>query len=115
MKFVPHEYQQYCVEYIKTHPVSALFLDMGLVRKDSNNSDRSPDLMLDDVSVSKVLVIAPLGLRGIPGQRKFPSGTTCQTLTSLSLWERKGEDGCTEPQCQIYVINRENVKWLVEY
>ena len=30
MKFVPHEYQLYCVEYIKTHPVSALFLDMGL-------------------------------------------------------------------------------------
>ena len=30
MKFVPHGYQQYCVEYIKTHPVSALFLDMGL-------------------------------------------------------------------------------------
>ena len=30
MKFVPHEYQQYCVEYIKTHTVSALFLDMGL-------------------------------------------------------------------------------------
>ena len=30
MKFMPHEYQQYCVDYIKTHPVSALFLDMGL-------------------------------------------------------------------------------------
>ena len=30
MKFMPHEYQRFCVEYIKTHPVSALFLDMGL-------------------------------------------------------------------------------------
>ena len=30
MKFMPHEYQQYCVDYIKTHSVSALFLDMGL-------------------------------------------------------------------------------------
>lgn len=30
MKFVPHDYQSYCVEYIKTHHVSALFLDMGL-------------------------------------------------------------------------------------
>lgn len=30
MKFVPHEYQEFCVEYIKTHPISALFLDMGL-------------------------------------------------------------------------------------
>ena len=30
MKFMPHDYQRYCVEYIKTHLVSALFLDMGL-------------------------------------------------------------------------------------
>ena len=30
MKFVPHEYQQFCVDYIKTHPVAALLLDMGL-------------------------------------------------------------------------------------
>ena len=30
MKFMPHEYQRYCIEYMKAHPVSALFLDMGL-------------------------------------------------------------------------------------
>lgn len=30
MKFIPHEYQKYAVEYIKTHPVSAILLDMGL-------------------------------------------------------------------------------------
>ncbi len=30
MKFIPHDYQSYCTKYIKTHPVAALFLDMGL-------------------------------------------------------------------------------------
>lgn len=30
MKFIPHEYQRYAIEYIKTHPVAAVFLDMGL-------------------------------------------------------------------------------------
>lgn len=30
MKFIPHDYQTFCAEYIKSHPVSALFLDMGL-------------------------------------------------------------------------------------
>ena len=30
MKYVPHAYQAFCINYIKTHPVSALFLDMGL-------------------------------------------------------------------------------------
>ena len=29
MMFKPHEYQEYCIEYIKTHPISALFFDMG--------------------------------------------------------------------------------------
>ncbi len=30
MKFVPHAYQQFCIDYIRSHTVSALFLDMGL-------------------------------------------------------------------------------------
>lgn len=29
MMFRPHDYQIFCIEYIKTHPISALFLDMG--------------------------------------------------------------------------------------
>lgn len=28
MKFIPHDYQSYCTEYIKTHPIAALFLDI---------------------------------------------------------------------------------------
>lgn len=30
MKFMPHEYQQYAIEYIKSHAISAILLDMGL-------------------------------------------------------------------------------------
>lgn len=30
MKFVAHDYQAYCINYIKMHPVTALFLTMGL-------------------------------------------------------------------------------------
>lgn len=32
MKFVSHDYQKYAIDYIKTHPVTALFLDMGQVK-----------------------------------------------------------------------------------
>ncbi len=32
MKFIPHDYQKYAVEYIKDHNISALLLDMGLGR-----------------------------------------------------------------------------------
>lgn len=30
MKFIPHEYQKYATEYIESHPVAAVLLDMGL-------------------------------------------------------------------------------------
>lgn len=30
MKFIPHDYQKYAIRYIEEHPVSAVFLDMGL-------------------------------------------------------------------------------------
>ena len=30
MKFIPHDYQQYAIEYIESHPVAAVLLGMGL-------------------------------------------------------------------------------------
>ena len=59
MKFMPHDYQSYCVEYIKTHPIAALLLDMGL-GKTAITLTAVKDLMLDELQVSKALVVAPL-------------------------------------------------------
>lgn len=30
MKFVPHSYQKFAIEYIENHPIAAVLLDMGL-------------------------------------------------------------------------------------
>ena len=30
MKFIPHDYQKYAVEYIESHPIAAVLMDMGL-------------------------------------------------------------------------------------
>ena len=30
MKFIPHDYQQYAIDYIESNPIAAIFLDMGL-------------------------------------------------------------------------------------
>lgn len=30
MKFIPHEYQTFAIDYIESHPVATVFLDMGL-------------------------------------------------------------------------------------
>ena len=30
MNFSPHNYQAYAIDYIETHPIAAVLLDMGL-------------------------------------------------------------------------------------
>lgn len=35
MKYEPHEYQKYAIDYIETHPFAAVLLDMGLGKRAS--------------------------------------------------------------------------------
>nr|DAZ40303.1 MAG TPA: hypothetical protein [Caudoviricetes sp.] len=30
MKFIPHDYQRYAIEYVENNSIAAVFLDMGL-------------------------------------------------------------------------------------
>ena len=59
MKYSPHDYQAYATNFILEHPVSAVFLDMGL-GKSVITLSAIFDLCLDSFLVRKVLVIAPL-------------------------------------------------------
>lgn len=59
MKYSPHEYQKFAVEFIKNHPVSAIFLDCGL-GKTIITLTAVNDLLFDSFEISKVLVIAPM-------------------------------------------------------
>ena len=58
MKFVPHAYQQYAIDYIKSHPITALLLDMGL-GKTVTTLTAIRDLMYDTFEVKRILVVAP--------------------------------------------------------
>lgn len=59
MRYEPHEYQKYAVDYIETHPDAAIFLDCGL-GKTSITLTAIANLLFDSFEVHKVLVIAPL-------------------------------------------------------
>ena len=59
MRYAPHDYQTYAIDYIKTHPIATVFLDMGL-GKTSITLTAINDLLFDSFEVHKVLVIAPL-------------------------------------------------------
>ena len=115
MKYVPHAYQAFCINYIKTHPVSALFLDMGL-GKTVITLTAIRDLMLDELLVTKTLVIAPLRV----ARDTWPA-ETCKWdhLNDLDISVIVGDlrvrESAVSKSALIYVINRENIKWLVEY
>ena len=59
MKYVPHDYQQYATEYIKSHPACAVLLDMGL-GKTAISLTALLDLLFDSFEAHRILVIAPL-------------------------------------------------------
>ena len=115
MRFIPHEDQRYCIDYIKTHPVSALFLDMGL-GKTVTTLTALRDLMLDNLSVSKVLVIAPLRVARDTWPAEVEKWDHLHDLdVSVIVGTVKERTAALNHGAMIYVINRENVKWLVEY
>ncbi len=113
MRYSPHEYQRYATEYIETHPVAAVLLDMGL-GKTSITLTALNNLLFDSFEVRRILVIAPLRVaRNTWGaeiekwdhldslQYSVAVGTETERLSAL----RKPAD--------IYLINRENVQWLI--
>lgn len=115
MKYVPHAYQAFCINYIKTHPVSALFLDMGL-GKTVITLTAIRDLMLDELLVTKTLVIAPLRV----ARDTWPAETRkWDHLIGLDISVIVGDlrvrESAVSKSALIYIINRENIKWLVEY
>ena len=115
MIFKPHDYQSYCIEYIKTHPIAALLLDMGL-GKTAITLTAIRDLMLDTCEVNKVLVIAPLRVARDTWPTEVEKWDHLKDVdVSVIVGTQKERLAAINHNALIYVINRENVKFLVEY
>ena len=114
MKFMPHEYQKYAIEYIKSHPVTALFLDMGL-GKTVTTLTAIRDLMYDTFEVQRVLVVAPLRVARDtwPDEIKKWDHLKCLACSVVvgSVPERRR---ALQQDADIYIVNRENLVWLYE-
>ena len=114
MKFMPHDYQKYAIEYIKFHPITALFLDMGL-GKTVTTLTAIRDLMYDAFEVKRVLVIAPLRVARDtwPDElRKWDhlKELTCSVVVGPVAERRRA----LQQDADIYIVNRENLAWLYE-
>ena len=110
-----HEYQNYCVEFLKTHREAMLILEMGL-GKSAISLTAVLDLMFDSFDVGKVLVIAPLRVAETVWPEERDTWEHANFLRmSVMVGSAKQREAALRNPADVYVINRENVKWLVDY
>ena len=115
MKFIPHDYQKRAVSFIREHEAAGLFLEMGL-GKTVITLTAIDELMNDSFEVSRVLVIAPLRVAEDTWSRESNKWDHLKHLKiSKILGSAADRIRALKAQADIYVINRENVVWLVEY
>ena len=114
MIYKPHDYQKYATEFIVTHPVAAVILQMGL-GKTVCTLDAINQLMYDSFEVRKVLVIAPLRVAKVTWSDEIRKWKNLSHLRySIAVGTEKERIAALNADADIYIINRENVQWLVE-
>ena len=115
MIFKPHPYQQYCIRQILQKPAIGLFLDMGL-GKTAITLTAVNELKYGRFLVRRVLVIAPKKVAEATWQREARKWDNLKHLRFSTVLggETKRIRALNTP-ADVYVINRENVVWLVTY
>ena len=114
MKYSPHEYQRYATEYIETHSVAAVLLSMGL-GKTSITLTALNDLLFDSFEIRKAIVIAPLRVARDTWTAEIEKWDHLNGLIySVAVGTEAERLAALRRPADIYIINRENVQWLVE-
>lgn len=108
-----HEYQNYSVDFIKKNPIVALLLSCGL-GKTVTTLTAINDLMFDDFEISKVLVVCPLRV-GSVWKNEVEGWEHLNGLRiSVAIGTREERLKALKTDADIYVINRENLQWLID-
>ena len=113
MRFKPHDYQRYAIEFIENHPIAAILLDMGM-GKTAITLMAVEYLMYEMFVIYKVLVVCPLRVTRTwkDEMEKWEQlrGTRYSVVTGTAAQRKKA----LKADADIYIINRENVPWLVD-
>lgn len=111
--FFPH--QKYTIQYIKDHPAAGVFQDMGLF-KTCSTLTAIEWLMYQDMQINKVLVIAPLNVCTLTWPEEIAKWDHVKHLRySLIIGTEKERRAAIRKPADIYIINCENVVWLVSH
>ncbi len=113
MRYEAHDYQKYATNFILEHPVSAILLDMGL-GKSIITLTAINDLLFDSFEIHKVLVIAPLRVARDTWPAELEKWEHLHGLTyCVAVGSENQRKASLLQKADIYIINRENVEWLV--
>lgn len=114
MEFKPHNYQQYCIKRVVNDPAVGLFLDMGL-GKTVITLTAINELKYHRFAVRKALVIAPKKVAEATWSKEAGKWDHLKNLRVVTvLGSRQQRLRALDTAADVYVINRENVQWIVE-
>ena len=118
--FTPHKYQSYCINRIVDMPVFpgpglGAYLGMGL-GKTVITLTAVNELKYSRFAVRKVLVIAPKKVAEATWSKEAAKWEHLRLLRIIPvLGSLKQRIRALNTPADVYVINRENVQWLVDY
>lgn len=114
MKLTLHNYQVVAKDFIIGHPHAAVILDMGM-GKTATTLSAVNELMFDRFEVTKVLVIAPLRVANTVWSDEIEQWAELRHLRySKIVGTPKQRKVALQKDADIYIVNRENLPWLVE-
>lgn len=114
MIYRPHDYQKFAINFILEHPIAAIFLDMGM-GKSSITLTAIMELMYDRFEVSKVLIVAPLRVCKYTWPQEIVKWEHLSGLKfSLATGTAAERKMALKADADIYIINRENIPWLID-
>lgn len=115
MKYIPYSYQEYALKFILNSKAAGIFLDCGL-GKTVITLTAIAELMHNRFEISKALVIAPLRVaENVWDVEAKKWGHLKHLRVAKVLGSEKKRIQALNTNADIYVINRENTKWLVDY
>ena len=114
MKLTLHNYQVVAKDFIIGHPYAAVILDMGM-GKTATTLSAVNELMFDRFEVTNVLVIAPLRVANTVWSDEIEQWSELRHLRySKIVGTPKQRKEALQKDADIYIVNRENLPWLVE-
>lgn len=112
MKYNPHKYQSYATDFIISHPIAAVFLEMGL-GKSIITLTAITKLKAED-AICKVLVIAPFRVARDTWPSEIAKWDHLKNLDyAVAVGTEAERKAAIRKDATVTIINRENVDWLI--